>query len=197
MSRESLSGFSEDLFGSSEESLLDSIKREGRLDPDREVHRIINITYDILTQDTRLNNSDTEEVYKRLKRFFLREHHKTEQYHLQGDEMYVWYLSTISLLNQFKRQLQVTMPKESDEVESEFRSIVENNYREYLSKLSDINNTRDIGDLLDPVFEDIIQPIHYISNENHERIRMGTHRTRDMRVFRESDRNNQQEIKYG
>ena len=162
--RETSHDFSSDLFSSEERSVLNQIRREGKLDSDREVSRLLNILNDILNENTRLSSDDQEFVYGRLKRFLKFEYHKTLQYDLEHDERYVWYLSIVTCLDQFKKQLSPRIPESKETVLLEFNTVVNGHMRDYLSKFSRRNNIEDLGSLLNPKFEEVSQLVNY-SNE--------------------------------
>lgn len=193
--RETSHDFSSDLFDSEERSVLEQIRREGRLDTDREVSRLLNILNDILNEHTRLNPKDHEQVYERLKRFLLFEYHKTFQYELRHQEMYVWFLSTLTCLDQFKKQLGPQVPDSSDDVYSEFRSVVDGHMRTYLSEFSERNNTRDLGLLMDPEFEEIGRLVNYVGNMGQQHISWGS--KSESTIYVTESRESQPDNNYG
>lgn len=168
--RETFHDFSSDLFGSEERSVLEQIRREGRLDTDREVSRLLNILNDILNKHTKVKPEEREQTYSRLKRFLLFEYHKTFHHELEHQEMYVWFLSTLTCLDQFKKQLDPQILDSPEDIYSEFRSVVDGYMSGYLSTFSERNDTRDLGSLMDPEFNRNGRLVNYVNDMQQQHI---------------------------
>jgi len=84
--------------------------------------------------------------------------------------MYVWYLSTLTCFDQFKKQLDACRPDVPEDVYSEFRSVIDGFMRDYLSDFSNRNGTRDIGLLMEPEFDGADRLVNYVGGVDKQRI---------------------------